>query len=406
MTSSWERNRWVIIFSFVVEMIAFMMVRPFVPLYVQELGVTDPSRAALWSGAILAVAPILVALMLPVWDRMAERTGRKFQVLRALLGCILGLSAAAFAQSALQLFGAWFLEGLTAGFYPQMWNLVSTGAPTGRVGEAVSLLQSADLMVQAVGPLLGGLLGDFLDPRVPYVLGASLCAIVLVVMWFAYQEPQIEGEAMPAEPARRISLNEITRIPGVFPLVAMAFLVVSLVPGIYPLVPLYLQGLVEPGAPVGSLTGLALAMGNVAGALAAVAVGRMSRRRSPRDLLVASFVAGGLATALVPAFPAVEVTLALWVIRSALTGGIIALLYGVADSHLSPPIAKGTYANLTGAMIFGNAGGPLFAGVLGAVDLRGAFVTVGVALMLVGLWAARAFRPGQEQLGRTSHSKI
>jgi DHA1 family multidrug resistance protein-like MFS transporter len=402
MASSWERNRWVIIFSFVVEMIAFMMVRPFVPLYVQELGVTDPSRAALWSGAILAVAPILVALMLPVWDRMAERTGRKFQVLRALLGCILGLSAAAFAQSALQLFGAWLLEGLTAGFYPQMWNLVSTGAPAGRVGEAVSLLQSTDLMVQALGPFLGGLLGDVLDPRVPYVLGASLCAIVLVVMWFAYQDPKVEGEAASAEPVRRISMNEITRIPGLFPLVAMAFLVVSLVPGIYPIVPLYLQSLVEAGAPVGTLTGLALAAGNVAGALAAAAVGRMTRRRSSKELLVASFVVGGLATALVPAFPAVEAALALWIVRSIFTGGIIALLYGVADSHLPPPIAKGAYANLTGAMIFGNAGGPLFAGALGAVDLRGAFIVVGVALMLLGVWAARAFQSGHEQLERTN----
>jgi hypothetical protein len=89
----------------------------------------------------------------------------------------------------------------------------------------------------------------------------------------------------------------------------------------------------------------------------------------------------------------VQAAFLLWIIRSALTGGTIALLYGVADTQLPPHIAKGIYTNITGAMVFGGGIGVFVTGAMGAVDLRGAFVAVGVLLMLMGLWAARAFGP-------------
>ena len=106
-------------------------------------------------------------------------------------------------------------------------------------------------------------------------------------------------------------------------------------------------------------------------------------------------MAGGVATILLPVIPSVEAAFLLWIVRSAFAGGVIALLYGVADTHLPPDVAKGTYANITGAMVFGGATGRFVTGAMAAVDLRGAFVAVGVLLILMGLWAARTFGPNK-----------
>ena len=409
MRSPWERNRWVILVSFFLEAMAWNIVTPFVPLYVQELGMTDPPRIALWSGLILAIGPLGVALMLPLWDRMAERTGRKFQVLRALIGYSLAMVAATASRSVLHLFLSYLFDGVVSGFYPQMWNLVSTGAPAGGVASAMGLLQSVDLLVSALGPLLGGILGDQLGFRPSYALAATLGAMAFIVMWLGYKEEDQHRErwaedrtqAPSGEPGLSggsglsdrpgIPIRKLLAVSGLFPILAMNFLVVSLVGGMRPLVPLYLQSLVLPDAPVATLAGLAIAAGSIAGALAALTLGRMTRRWPARNLVVICLVAGGAATALVPASPTLEVAFSMWVARSALTGGILALLYGVADAQLPPKVAKAAYANLTGAMIFGHAAGPLFTGILGAVDIRGAFFVVGTALALMGLWAARAF---------------
>jgi len=392
LKSPWERNRRVIISTFILEALAFYIVLPFVPLYVQELGVTDPTHIPLWSGLILGIAPLAVALMLPVWDRMAERTGRRFQVLRSLVGVVLGMLAMAASQTALHLLLAYLFEGITAGFYPQMWTLVSTGAPAGGVGQAMGLLQGVDLLVTALGPLVGGLVGDYVSLRSAYVLGAFLGASALVVMWVGYREDKPDRGVESAERPQGLDIRRVMDVPGLFPLLALTFLSISLVPGVFPLVPLYLQSLVSPDAPVATLAGIALMLGNGAGALAAVLIGRMCRRWPARNLLVISLVVGGAATALIPVVPFVEVAFAMWIARSAATGGIIALMYAVADSQLPPRVAKGIYPNLTGAKTFGHAAGPLVTGAIAAVDLRGAFVVVGMLLMLMGLWALRSFR--------------
>ena len=392
MKSPWERNRRVIISTFILEALAFYIVLPFVPLYVQELGVTDPAHIPLWGGLILGIAPLAVALMLPVWDRMAERTGRRFQVLRSLVGVVLGMLAMAASQTALHLLLAYLFEGITAGFYPQMWTLVSTGAPAGGVGQAMGLLQGVDLLVTALGPLVGGLVGDYVSLRSAYLLGAFLGAAALVVMWVGYREDKPDrGVELPERP-QGVDIRRVMDVPGLFPLLTLTFLSISLIPGVFPLVPLYLQSLVSPDAPVATLAGIALMLGNGAGALAAVVIGRMCRRWPAHNLLAISLVVGGAATALIPVVPFVEVAFAMWIARSAATGGIIALMYAVADSQLPPQVAKGIYPNLTGAKTFGHAAGPLVTGAIAAVDLRGAFVVVGMMLVLMGLWALRSFR--------------
>jgi DHA1 family multidrug resistance protein-like MFS transporter len=391
MTSSWKRNRLVILASLSLALLGVMMVMPFVPLYVQELGETDPSRVALWSGAALGISGLEIALLLPLWDRLAERTGRKFQVLRSLVGSILGLSAMWAARSAWQLLAAFMFEGLISGFYPQFWTLMSVSAPAGGASEAVSLLWSMDLVISAIAPFMGGFIADQVGFRPIYILAAILVFLGLIVMWVGYHDEPGEVDEAPADRPKPVPLRSIMTIPGLFPLLAMTFIFACLAPGIYPLLPIYMQSLASPDTPMGSLVGITTAIGYVAGALASLALGRMVRRFSSRNLTAICFVSGGLSTSLIAAIPSLEAVFVTWVIRSALTGGIIVTLYGIAEAHLAPRVAKDAYANLTVAIMVGYSVGMLVTAVLGAMDLRGAFVAVGALLVLAGLWTIRAY---------------
>ena len=58
------------------------------PLYVRELGVTDPGGIALWSGLIAAATPAVSGILGPLFGRLADRFGRKLMLIRSLAGFV------------------------------------------------------------------------------------------------------------------------------------------------------------------------------------------------------------------------------------------------------------------------------------------------------------------------------
>jgi DHA1 family multidrug resistance protein-like MFS transporter len=62
---------------------AFMFVVPFMPLYVQQLGVADAGNAAAWAGFINGASGASMAVVAPLWGRLSDRLGRKLMLLRA-----------------------------------------------------------------------------------------------------------------------------------------------------------------------------------------------------------------------------------------------------------------------------------------------------------------------------------
>ena len=68
--------------------VGFQFFSPFLPLYVHELGVTDPGRIALWSGLLAAVTPAVSGLLAPLFGRLADRFGGKLMLIRSLAGFV------------------------------------------------------------------------------------------------------------------------------------------------------------------------------------------------------------------------------------------------------------------------------------------------------------------------------
>ena len=83
-TPHWRRTLWVLFFANVATATGMMAMVPFLTFFVEERGIEDPELRNLWSGIIVGAAPVIAALMGPVWGAISDRFGRKIMVLRAL----------------------------------------------------------------------------------------------------------------------------------------------------------------------------------------------------------------------------------------------------------------------------------------------------------------------------------
>lgn len=91
--------------------VGFQFSSPFLPLYVRELGVTDPAMIALWSGVLAAVTPTVSGLLSPVFGRLADRFGRKMMLIRSLAAFTVIIALMGLVTSVWQFFAMRFLQG-------------------------------------------------------------------------------------------------------------------------------------------------------------------------------------------------------------------------------------------------------------------------------------------------------
>ncbi|HEV2121511.1 MAG TPA: MFS transporter, partial [Chloroflexota bacterium] len=81
----WRRSQLGMTLVVFIAFFGFNFVMPILPLYVRFLGVTDVAEAALVSGLMLAISPLMASIFSPLWGLVADRYGRKRMVQRAML---------------------------------------------------------------------------------------------------------------------------------------------------------------------------------------------------------------------------------------------------------------------------------------------------------------------------------
>ena len=135
-------------------------VLPLLPLYLQQIGITDRDALRYWTG-ILGSAPFAVAVFsTPFWGALADRVGHKPMVVRSVLGIAVTVFGMGVAGSPFALLGWRAVQGAVSGVFPAAVALVSSLTPAERVGQALAILQSARAAGGLSGPLIGGFLAD------------------------------------------------------------------------------------------------------------------------------------------------------------------------------------------------------------------------------------------------------
>ena len=139
---NWKRNLTVAWLGCFLTGAAFSLVMPFLPLYVEQLGVTGYSALTMWSGLVFSITFLFSAIASPFWGGLADRKGRKIMLLRSALGMAIIMLLMGVAQNVWQFLILRALLGLLGGFIPNANALIATQIPRQKSGWALGTLSS------------------------------------------------------------------------------------------------------------------------------------------------------------------------------------------------------------------------------------------------------------------------
>jgi len=378
----WRRSSIVLTFAVFITFIGIGFLYPLLPLYLQEIGVTDLTGVRIWSGAIGSAQGLAFALSAPLWGILADRVGRKPMVVRAMVVSGLGIAAAALVHDPLLLMIVVIFRGLAAAPGTAAMALVSTTVPRQHLTRSISYMQAALVIGMSGGPVLGGLLVGLVGMRLTFAFGGAISLVAgILVLVFA-----VERFERPARGSRRPSVfqNAAALIAG--PTLVLAVLQGDLWmadQGSIPIRTLHVQDL-------GGTESAAATAGLIQGLFSATAVvGIVSTswlvdRFGFRNVLVGAVV--GFGVMFVPQGLAPNV-IVLGGARMAqgvffgLIGPAVQTLVGLSASPDRRATAYGTLATFSGG---GGAIGPITLGaVAAAVSLPAAFMAAGLMVVPV-----------------------
>jgi DHA1 family multidrug resistance protein-like MFS transporter len=366
----WQRNVWALALVVFTAFVGFQFFSPFLPLYVQELGVTNPAEVAVWSGVLMAVTPGVSGLLGPFWGRLADRVGRKLMLIRSLAGFVVIIAAMGLVTSVYQLFIARALQGVFAGFSVMAMAVATVSCPRDKVPVAIARVQSAQLLSVAVGPVAGGYVASHFGIRVAFFVTAGLCAVALVGLIVLFKEAR-PGEASERPP--QLPLRGLFRLPHFFLVLGLLVICQFIDRGLALLIPLKVADLSGVDR-IAAVSGLIISASAVCGTISAGLAGRLALRWPIGQLLLVGCVTGGV-PCVVMAWT--DTWVALLILRCLVgfsLGGALTLAYSLGG-QLAPSDTRGAaFGWLALGVQFGTALSPLVTGGLAALSLRGAFV--------------------------------
>jgi DHA1 family multidrug resistance protein-like MFS transporter len=392
LTRGWKRNLYVIWAAELVAIAGFSVAFPFLPYYVQELGVTEPGQVEMWSALLFTGQAITMAIFAPIWGSLADRYGRKLMVVRAMFGGAVLLCAMGFVRNVQQLAILRALQGCVTGTVPAATTLVASSVPRRRSGYALGLLQMAIYSGASVGPLLGGLVADTLGYRAAFWVTATLLFVAGLGVFFLVEErfePSRQKKDSPAGGFRQ-GLALVLRSQALLIMFGTRIVMNFGLRIMGPMLPLFVQSLMSAGGRVASVTGLITGARAATGALGAVALGRVGDRIGHRRVLVACAL--GAAVLYAPQFLVVTPTqlLILQATAGVATGGIMASVSATL-ARLAPEGRQGVVYGLdSSANSVARATAPLAGAAIAAgLGLRYIFVCAAGVFALAALGMTR-----------------
>ena len=291
----WKRTLYAIWAAELLALAGFTTSTPIIPLFLQDLGVSDPVRLNFLTGMLQALPSLSLVFFSPFWGSLADSYGRKPMLMRALFGGTVIMLLQGFMNSPWQLLVLRIVQGCITGTVAAATIMVASIAPREKVGYSLGLLQMAIFLGASLGPLVGGVIADIFGRRVTFFATAALlCAAGIVVARYA------EDEFTP--PENRKSLFR-SMLPDFRPLASsrallslMVVIAADQIAGsvLNPFLPLIIQKLTPGGALVGSTTGVILGLGAVSSALAAFTIGRISYRVGYKRTLIICMVGASI----------------------------------------------------------------------------------------------------------------
>jgi MFS family permease len=378
----WRRNLIVCVFGSFTTLVSLSMLLPFLPLYVQQLGVNSTSAIVQWSGVAFGVTFLGTALTAPIWGQLADRYGRKPMLIRAAIGMAVVMSTIGLAHNVYELVALRFAAGLIGGYASASIVMIGTQAPPERAGWALGVLSTGVLAGNLVGPLIGGVLPNLIGIRGAFFAAGGMIAIAALLTITLVREdftnrPQSKSK-QTAGAVQHPKRNYV--VLGALLVTAMMVLLSNM--SIEPIITVYIGQLGVAHNRLATVAGIVMACSAFGSMVMAARLGALADRVGGWNVIIGCLFATGLV--MIPQAFVTE-----WWQLAALRG-----LMGMTLAGLLPSIAKlvrqAVHEQESGKMLgylqsaqyAGQVTGPLIGGAVGVhFGMRYVFFVTGALLL-------------------------
>ncbi|GGA50295.1 MFS transporter [Kroppenstedtia guangzhouensis] len=389
---TWKRNLYILMASQFLVMSAMSMVIPFLPLYLKEMGMTDPKQVQWWAGLIFGINFLSAFVMAPIWGSLADKVGRKIMVLRSGFGMSIVIALMGLAVSPLQLLLLRLLNGTVSGFIPASISLIATNTPKERTGYALGMLQSGAVAGNIMGPFIGGALAEVIGFRMIFLLTGITVTLATLVVSFAVKE-----EVKPDPSEKRAGFfadgSQILHEKPLLILFSVGFMLQFAMLASMPQMSLFVDQLGAPGGYIAFFAGAVTAVTGVANLLSSPWLGKLGDRYGSERVLF--FAMLGAALFFIPHAIVASVWQLLFFrfLLGLCIGGLLPSLNNLIQKNAPPGKESTAYGYSTSATFLGNMLGPIIGGYLsGFIGIRGLFLLTAAMLLMGALWLKSGLR--------------
>lgn len=354
-----NRSFWITTFIAFVNSISFTILIPILYPYGKQFGLTDFQTSLLfaaYSGAQFLATPVI--------GKLSDRYGRKPLLLISLAGTVIASFVAGTAHSAMLLFFARFLDGITGGNVSVSQAIVSDVVSPQERAKAFGIYSSATFGLGFILGPLSSLMAQQISLGASFLVSSGLAAIALLVTCFFLPET-LEAKAEKATNIFDIGLGNLIKgltIPRVGILLIINFLIgTTFTVFTFAFQPYFIHVL---GQNSQSLTLMFMLFGTLILIMQVKGIPFLTQQLSLVQILLLSLLIRSLSFMVMPIVPSLAYFVGVSILFS-LFNALVQPMITTLISLNSKPDVQGTALGLNASYLnVSNAFGPVIAGSL------------------------------------------
>lgn len=425
---TWKRNLYILWLVNFFCTAGYSMIVPFLPLYVQELGIHDEKQAALWSAFIFGINHVMVALVSPFWGKISDKYGQKLTMIRSGIGLTIIIVCMGLVHTPVQLLLLRAAFGTMSGFGTATVALVAIETPKSEVGRALGTLQTGSVTGQLLGPLIGGVMAEWVGMRNSFFLTGLFIFIATMLAIFAVKETRtyekfrfrwpfasnrtkLSPDSASADanagssPREKLTLRDVIKqSPIIVVLFVSTYLIAASFQSISPIISLYVKSMnVEDHIEL--MAGLIFASSALGTVLAAPHLGKLGDRIGHMTVLLSCLL---LISILYIPQAGITNPWVLMIVRffsGLCVGGLIPSISSLLRKLTPTNIQGSVFAYNASANSLGNVSGALFGGFVAShFGIPAVFYVIAVVFFIHFLLLAPQFRKFEQAKAAREHS--
>lgn len=176
-----------IFFTLLLDVMGFGIIIPIFPKFISELVGCNLSNASIYSGWLMFSFSAMQFIFSPILGSLSDRFGRRPILLLSLLGFCLNYILLALAPSITWLFVGRILAGIMGASMSTASAYIADISTPEKRAQNFGIIGAAFGLGFIIGPVLGGLLGQF-GARVPFFAAAAITFVNLLYGYFVLPE--------------------------------------------------------------------------------------------------------------------------------------------------------------------------------------------------------------------------